>query len=180
MAALSSKQEINKALDRGLMHGTNFPEHVRSTGQRDDSGRQESGPSCLTLDPRFSEAEGRGTEETNTKKMFQMKVAWYSSRYEVVRYGFDLKGISGMMERSGMITENCFYSPTLSVFALILAYHHRQKFYQTGFLLAAPVTLLAEQTWAAICSHLRVFDNDTEGTRSPNPLRTRSGSSDTP
>ncbi|KOX80095.1 hypothetical protein WN51_08999 [Melipona quadrifasciata] len=40
MAAFSSKQETNKALDRGLMHGTNFPEHVRSTGQRDDSGRQ--------------------------------------------------------------------------------------------------------------------------------------------
>ncbi|KOX69101.1 hypothetical protein WN51_06504 [Melipona quadrifasciata] len=47
MAALSSKQETNKALDRGLMHGTNFPEHVRSTGemtqdgkQRDDSERQ--------------------------------------------------------------------------------------------------------------------------------------------
>ncbi|KOX68372.1 hypothetical protein WN51_07923 [Melipona quadrifasciata] len=66
MAALSSKQETNKALDRGLMHGTNFPEHVRSTGQRDDSGRQGvSGPSCSTLDPRFSEVEGRGTEETD-------------------------------------------------------------------------------------------------------------------
>ncbi|KOX68299.1 hypothetical protein WN51_07957 [Melipona quadrifasciata] len=65
MAALSSKQETNKALDRGLMHGANFPEHVRSTGQRDDSGWQGvSGPSCPTLDPRFSVAEGRGTEET--------------------------------------------------------------------------------------------------------------------
>ncbi|KOX69360.1 hypothetical protein WN51_06778 [Melipona quadrifasciata] len=69
MATLSSKQETNKALDRGLMHGTNFPEHVRSTGQRDDSGRQGvSGPSCPTLDPRFSEAEGRGTEETRSQK----------------------------------------------------------------------------------------------------------------
>ncbi|KOX69102.1 hypothetical protein WN51_06505 [Melipona quadrifasciata] len=65
MAVLSSKQETNKALDRELMHGTNFPEHVRSTGQRDDSGRQGvSGPSCPTLDPRFSETEGRGTEKT--------------------------------------------------------------------------------------------------------------------
>ncbi|KOX78107.1 hypothetical protein WN51_09466 [Melipona quadrifasciata] len=65
MATLSSKQETNKALHRGLMHGTNFPEHVRSTSQRDDSGQQGvSGPSCPTLDPRFSEAEGRGTEET--------------------------------------------------------------------------------------------------------------------
>ncbi|KOX68607.1 hypothetical protein WN51_04093 [Melipona quadrifasciata] len=27
MATLSSKQETNKALDRGLMHGANFPEH---------------------------------------------------------------------------------------------------------------------------------------------------------
>ncbi|KAK1124090.1 hypothetical protein K0M31_007114 [Melipona bicolor] len=65
MAALSSKQRNNKTLDRGLMHGTNFPEHLRSTGQRDDSGRQRvSGPSCPTLVPRFSETEGRGTEKT--------------------------------------------------------------------------------------------------------------------
>ncbi|KOX74416.1 hypothetical protein WN51_00319 [Melipona quadrifasciata] len=35
MAALSPKQETNNALDRGLMHGANFPEHVRNPGQRD-------------------------------------------------------------------------------------------------------------------------------------------------
>ncbi|KOX74796.1 hypothetical protein WN51_00495 [Melipona quadrifasciata] len=60
MAALSPKQETNNALDRGLMHGANLPEHVRNPGQRD---RPRPGPSCPTLDPRFSVAEGRGTED---------------------------------------------------------------------------------------------------------------------
>ncbi|KOX71153.1 Glucose dehydrogenase [acceptor] [Melipona quadrifasciata] len=32
MAAVSPKQETNNALDRGLMHGVNFPEHVRNSG----------------------------------------------------------------------------------------------------------------------------------------------------
>ncbi|KOX70694.1 Acetylcholinesterase [Melipona quadrifasciata] len=64
MAALSPKQETNNALDRGLMHGANFPEHVRNPGQRDRPRRPRvSGPSCPTLGPRFSVAEGRGTEE---------------------------------------------------------------------------------------------------------------------
>ncbi|KAK1136577.1 hypothetical protein K0M31_001123 [Melipona bicolor] len=60
MAGLCSKQ----TLDRGLKHGTNFPEYVRNTGQRDHPRRQRvSDPSCPILDPRFSEAEGRGTEK---------------------------------------------------------------------------------------------------------------------
>ncbi|KAK1132023.1 hypothetical protein K0M31_016164 [Melipona bicolor] len=53
----------DKALDRGLKHGINFPEHVKNMCQEGHRSRRRiPGHSYPTLDPRSSEAEGRGSE----------------------------------------------------------------------------------------------------------------------